>query len=295
MSDAAVRARLAEADALLSVGRWTEAEALLNALQASLPDATPELAGAIAWGRTRALHEAGRIEAAAAVFRGHCDACEPECDPQFDEIYDAGLIATGTFAFPAERRLRFYRLIERLDAILPLDGAIAECGCYRGLSTYLLCRYLALWDEAFDGRGFTVLDSFAGLSTPAAQDAAPADAAGADAVAPMRHAGAFAADLDTVRTNLADFPRLQLHPGWIPQSLASLPEARYRFVHVDVDLYAPTLGCFEYFHPRLVTGGVIVCDDYNWPGAQRAIDAFCATQGLQAQTNAHHQAWIVKR
>lgn len=286
--------RLAEADALLATGRWAQAEALLRALQESAAGGPPDYLAALAWARARALHALGDIDGAVSVFRSHCEAREPACDPEFDAIYHAGLRATGTFPFPAGRRLRFYRLVERLDAILPLEGAIAECGCYRGLSTWVLCRYLALWDDAFDGSGFTVLDSFAGLSAPSAEDATPADMPESGDVAPMRQAGAFAASLETVRANLAGFPKLRLHPGWIPQSLASLPEARYRFVHVDVDLHAPTRACFEYFYPRLVRGGVIVCDDYNWPGARRAIDAFCAAHGLRAQTNAQHQAWLTR-
>ncbi len=34
------------------------------------------------------------------------------------------------------------------------------------------------------------------------------------------------------------------------------------------------MGAFRYFYPRLVPGGVIMSDDYNWPGAKKAIDAF---------------------
>jgi hypothetical protein len=50
-------------------------------------------------------------------------------------------------------------------------------------------------------------------------------------------------------------------------------------VHLDVDLYEPTLACLEYFYSRLAAGGVIICDDYGaplFPGARRAWDEFCA-------------------
>ena len=51
--------------------------------------------------------------------------------------------------------------------------------------------------------------------------------------------------------------------------LETLAETRYRFVHIDVDIYEPTYACLEYFHPRMVEGGLIVIDDYgfpSWPG-----------------------------
>lgn len=64
--------RLAEADALLATGRWAEAEALLRVLQASATGAAPDYLAALAWARTRALHELGDIDAAVSVFRTHC-------------------------------------------------------------------------------------------------------------------------------------------------------------------------------------------------------------------------------
>jgi hypothetical protein len=48
-------------------------------------------------------------------------------------------------------------------------------------------------------------------------------------------------------------------------------------LHVDVDLYKPTLQSLEFFWPRIAVGGVVVCDDYGFttcPGARRAMDNF---------------------
>ncbi len=59
----------------------------------------------------------------------------------------------------------------------------------------------------------------------------------------------------------------------------------WSFVHVDVDLYEPTLACLEYFVPRLAPGGVIINDDYgsqSFPGAGRAWDLYFEDFGLPA-------------
>ena len=45
----------------------------------------------------------------------------------------------------------------------------------------------------------------------------------------------------------------------------SLPEDKWSYVHIDVDLYRPTLDSLEYFFPRLAAGGVIINDDYASP------------------------------
>ena len=52
---------------------------------------------------------------------------------------------------------------------------------------------------------------------------------------------------------------------------------KFSFVHIDVDLYEPTMKSLEFFFPRLVKGGIIVCDDYNsniFNGAKKAWDKY---------------------
>jgi hypothetical protein len=54
-------------------------------------------------------------------------------------------------------------------------------------------------------------------------------------------------------------------------------DRRFKLVHIDVDLYQPTRDSVEFFYPRMVPGGVILCDDYGstrCPGARRAMDEF---------------------
>ena len=83
--------------------------------------------------------------------------------------------------------------------------------------------------------------------------------------------------VDRVRGVLADFPKIGIHEGWIPDVFASLPEDHWAFVHIDVDLYEPTKACLEYFFPRVSVGGVIINDDFKaplFPGCGRAWQEF---------------------
>ncbi len=69
---------------------------------------------------------------------------------------------------------------------------------------------------------------------------------------------------------------IQAHPGYFPESTFSLPETNYAFVHMDADLYLPTIEGLKYFYPRLSKGGVIIIHDYNykWEGLVKAVDEF---------------------
>jgi len=225
----------------------------------------------------------GDVERAAACFAEACRRAPqpPTGNPRDLALYDLGLAHTQTPDSPG-RRERFGALLGLLERAAALKGEVAECGCWRGLSSYLLCSRLRDHDPAFDGKGYRVFDSFAGLSRPT----------GDDGVAPALE-GLFAAPLQTVRANLAAFPGIEFHPGWIPDSLAGLPERRYRFVHVDVDLYVPTRGALAYFLPRLAPGGVLVCDDYNWAGARRAVREMASALGMEASATPTGQAYFV--
>ena len=65
--------------------------------------------------------------------------------------------------------------------------------------------------------------------------------------------------------------------GGYPKDFIEVDNDEFIFVHIDVDLYQPTLDSLEFFYPRLHKGGVIVIDDYGYtqfPGAKKSVDEF---------------------
>ena len=243
----------------------------------------------------QSLEERGEDAASLAVYDAAVAAGIQPCDAEFDAIYRRALVATGTPPYPLRRRARFHQLYRRLEETLPLEGEIVECGCFRGLSSHLMLNRLKRAGGHFTGRGYHVFDSFEGLSEPSAADLVSGNDAAAERVRRMCRRGWFAAPLETVQQSLAEFPDVHYHPGWIPSSFAGLPERRYRFVHLDLDLHDPTLAALEYFHPRLVPGAIVVCDDYGWPGERKAIEGFCARQGISFETTPEGQAVLRAR
>ena len=193
----------------------------------------------------------GNINYAFHVYQQYLGDCAPAADPAFDRLYYDGLMATRTAPTPLKRRDRFYSLVNLFRQTLALEGQVAECGCFRGLSSYLLCSVLKSAAAGFDGCIYRIFDSFEGLSVPQAEDAIPGTIAGAEDLRRNTRPGKYAATLETVKNNLRDFPGIKYFPGWIPRAFPNEPETRYRFVHVDVDIYQPTRDSIEYFYPRL--------------------------------------------
>jgi O-methyltransferase len=69
---------------------------------------------------------------------------------------------------------------------------------------------------------------------------------------------------------------ISIFKGYFPQSIPrELNNKQYAFVHLDADLYVPTIEGLKFFYPKVPKGGMIVCHDYNaWPGVRKAVDEF---------------------
>jgi len=178
-------------------------------------------------------------------------------DPLFSRYLAAFGEANGHNAL---RRWTLYQLLRLVDGI---EGNTAECGAYEGASSYLICAANAA--SRLPGRVHHIFDSFEGLSSPSVLDG--------------RHwrKGDLAAPEDVVAKSLEPFPRYRLYKGWIPSRFAEVADERFSFVHIDVDLHDPTEASMEFFYPRTMDGGIILCDDYGFtdcPGATAAVNDY---------------------
>ncbi len=216
-------------------------------------------------------------------------------DTEFDNDYCHSLIATKTTVDPLKRRDRFRFLISKFKETLSLPGVVAECGCFKGLSSHLMCKTIKSKISTFKGEGFQIFDSFEGLSKLQDEDCDIATSSHNDRPpSEIMKEGNFAVDLERVRANLSEFPNIQYFKGWIPHSFPSENTNKYRFVHVDVDLYQPTLDSFEYFWPKILPGGIMLCDDFNWSGAEKAVKEFSLKHGVAYEVSPFNQAYFVK-
>lgn len=186
---------------------------------------------------------------------------------------------------------RNYRSYDRKFAIREfaryaarLNGDMAECGVWRGGSAWLMAKALR---AAGRQNRLHIFDSFAGLSQPTSVDGA------------HWNAGDLAVPIERVRENLAPVEDvIQYWPGWIPNEFRHVAGRRFSLVHIDVDLAEPTWDSLEFFYPRVVDGGLIVCDDYGFdtcPGARKAMDAFAVDHEEQVIHLPTGQGVIIRR
>jgi len=181
----------------------------------------------------------------------------------------------------AERKFLLMNLLKLIDDV---PGDTAECGVWMGASSYLICEYIASRRSA--DRRHHAFDSFAGLPRPARIDGS------------YWHEGDLRTSESVARRHLAAFPFADFHVGWIPDTFVGLDQLRFAFVHIDVDLYKPTLDSLTYFYPRMNPGGILLFDDYAFvtcPGAMRACEEFMADKMERIVHCPTGQGFVVKR
>lgn len=153
--------------------------------------------------------------------------------------------------------------LQRLTSTV--SGDTAECGVYMGCGSSIILlhnQHSALPRHHF------IFDSFEGLSTPGQKDGTY-----------WKRGDLSTRGEEAVRMKLSGFEEKTLLRGWIPEAFPAVADRAFSFVHIDVDLYQPTLESIRFFYPRLNNGGVLVCDDYGFTsceGATKAIDEFLA-------------------
>jgi O-methyltransferase len=186
----------------------------------------------------------------------------------FEGLERSDLKHTDNFS----KQLRFYSLQQIIEhnLALKLNGDVAECGCWKGHSSFIIATLLS--KNNFQNQ-FHIFDSFeGGLSEKTEKDRK--DQYGLDTI---KEKEMFFSFEESVGKVLEKFNFIKLYKGWIPDRFEEIKEQKFSFVHIDVDLYEPTLDSLEFFYPRLVEKGSIIVDDYGFmqfPGCKKAVDEF---------------------
>jgi hypothetical protein len=170
-----------------------------------------------------------------------------------------------------------------LEKTAALDGCIAEIGTYKGGSAYFMA--------AHSPKSFYICDSFEGLPELTEQDIINT---------PRHRKGDFSdTTLEHVTKLLSPFPQAKVIKGFFPNPdiHSEMYDKKFSVVHLDVDLYQPTLDCLGFFYPRMVKGGIIISDDYTWvatPGVEKAFHEFLQGKPEKIIDSGFMSCYIIK-
>ena len=164
-------------------------------------------------------------------------------------------------------KVRFYNLWFQVGRLKKnkVEGTFAELGVHRGETA----KAIHLMDA---DRRFYLFDTFEGFNKKDLEQEQQND---------ERFSTEMFADtsLEKTKTYISGNENLVFKPGFFPETTKGLEKETFAFVHIDADLYAPTIEALKFFYPKLNKGGVIIIHDYNhnWDGVTKAINEFITT------------------
>lgn len=158
---------------------------------------------------------------------------------------------------------RMWELWHLMRQLAPLEGDVLEIGVWRGGTGCLMAdrlRRLGVDADVF------LCDTFQGVVKAGARDTDYVGGEHADTSEEIVRDLAASLKLERVRILKGIFPDDTGH---------AVESRRFRFVHVDVDVFDSARDILDFAWPRLVPGGMVVFDDYGFlecPGVTRFVD-----------------------
>lgn len=189
----------------------------------------------------------------------------------------SGYDLNSSIAF--KRLLKSFFLFTYFKNIGSLSGNILEVGVFKGFSGMLLKKLENEYNYKSNSNKLFLIDSFEGLSDIHEKDKVINEEI-------FQHEkGHFKVEFKDIKKLFHNYQNVHLIKGWIPKVFETLNENyRYKFVHIDVDLYEPTLNTLNYVFDKVISGGVIITDDYGsttFPGNRKAWHEFFSRKNIQ--------------
>lgn len=168
---------------------------------------------------------------------------------------------------------RLHTLLWAAQHVMTLPGDFVECGVWKGFCFAFLTDYLNFGSV---DKQLYLYDTFQGIPEDMNSENR-SNAVYERAVSENRDAM-----FTRVKQRFSKYPNVQVIQGTVPRSFQQACPEKIALLHIDMNSTASEIAALEQLFDRVVSGGMIVLDDYGWTGysAQRhAEDAFMAERG----------------
>jgi O-methyltransferase len=196
----------------------------------------------------------------------------------YSQIKDATLV-------DKYRCFELWRLVEQCTKLE--GGALIEVGVWRGGTAALIAtqaKDLGLRDKVY------AFDTFSGVVKAGAED--PHYVGG-------EHADTSRRSVEELFYETLKLNNIEILAGIFPEETGRKVEnLTFRFCHIDVDVYQSAKDVTEWIWDRLVSGGMIVYDDYGWdttPGIAHYVNAQLPLKDRIVLHNLNGHAIMIKR
>lgn len=195
-----------------------------------------------------------------------------------------------------QSRILFTKMIQQYEIFklaLNRPGHIVELGVYYGESFFHWARFLEMFNMGERETKVIGFDTFSGFPEISDKDRTLENQREQSDVA-VRSGGFNAGERSAQRIEklieifeddhfVPQKKRLEVVKGdiceTVPRYVRDNPGLRISLLHLDCDLYEPTMAGLKHLYPLVVPGGVVILDEYGqdkFPGESAAFDEYFA-------------------
>lgn len=191
-------------------------------------------------------------------------------EPKFAEAYKLCKDLGGELLKDYDIQWRVHVLCWAASQGAKLEGDFVDCGVYTGFCTRAIMHYV---DFEKLNKKYYLMDTFEGLDERFSTDY--------ELERNKKLGYASTVDLySQVKNTFRDF-NVELVKGAIPETLSQAKPEKVSFLSIDMNTAAPEIAAMDHFWDKMVSGAVIVLDDYGYPG--------CLNQKLE------HDKWAKRK
>jgi hypothetical protein len=169
--------------------------------------------------------------------------------------------------------------------IRDIPGDIVECGTWRG------GMIAGIADLLGPGRHYRLFDSYEGLPPAQELDGKAALAYQTNTSGPMYHNNCRASEEEARQAMAMSAARdYSIVKGWFSETLPRAEVRSIALLRMDADWYESTKQILDNLADRVVSGGLIIIDDYYvWEGCTRAVNECAAARNWMIR-----QYWLAE-
>lgn len=170
-----------------------------------------------------------------------------------------------------------------------LEGDFVECGVNKGILSRTIVEYIDFYN--IPDKKFYLFDTYKGLVESQLESK--------DEIFKYEKMwkDKYSECYEEVKNFFKDFGNVELVRGTIPESLSYVNIDKVAYLSIDMNCAYPELETIKYFWNKLVSGAVVILDDYAWVGCESqkdVFDKFCSEHDTEVLTLPTGQGMIIK-
>lgn len=208
-------------------------------------------------------------------------------EPKFMRAYQTGITSGHKFG-AIDLRWRVHQYCWAATHCMHLEGDFVECGVNTGIFSLSAIEYT---NFGASEKTFFLFDTWEGI--PMEQYTEAERAVGLDQV----HNDSYESNFALAKRNFSPYGNVELVKGIVPDTLTQVTIDKVAYIAIDMNAVAPEIAAAEFFWPKMVSGAIMILDDYGWlhhVNQKIAFDKFAEERGVKILNLPTGQGMLIK-